>query len=201
MLAPAFCGTPSIAWEPTFLSSSYVRCPACCRISRRNIIYRNIAASTAEDQYLSHLSEVMTRFEDFFEILRDSWLEMLFFSLYLHTCFLSLTLILLLFSSHLSLIQKLMHMMEYAEKKEKEKPDFCIAWADEGRAFIVRNPDAFAREVVPMFFKATKFSSFTRKLYRWGFRQVNRGTGAMDPIVFANPNLEYLRQGLPTAFA
>ena len=83
-----------------------------------------------------------------------------------------------------------MHMMEYAEKKEKEKPDFCIAWADEGRAFIVRNPDAFAREVVPMFFKATKFSSFTRKLYRWGFRQVNRGTGAMDPIVFANPNFQ-----------
>ena len=48
------------------------------------------------------------------------------------------------------------------------------------------SPDEFTKTVLPRYFKATKFSSFTRKLYRWGFRQVNRGIGPEDPIVFGN---------------
>ena len=51
---------------------------------------------------------------------------------------------------------------------------------------MIRNPDEFSRQVVPKFFKATKFASFTRKLYRWGFRQINRGIGPDDPIIFGN---------------
>jgi hypothetical protein len=35
-----------------------------------------------------------------------------------------------------------------------------------------------------------KFSSFTRKLYRWGFRQVNRGVGPDDPLIFGNENFQ-----------
>lgn len=79
--------------------------------------------------------------------------------------------------------EKLLQMMRYAEQQEK---DFCIAWMDDGKSFVIRSPDIFTRNVVPKFFKATKFSSFTRKLYRWGFRQVNRGIGPDDPIIFGN---------------
>jgi HSF-type DNA-binding len=60
-----------------------------------------------------------------------------------------------------------MKLMRYAEK---QGDDFCVAWMDDGKSFIIRKPDEFTRTVVPKFFKATKFSSFTRKLYRWGFR-------------------------------
>lgn len=67
-----------------------------------------------------------------------------------------------------------------------EKEGYCIAWCEDGKSFIIRNPDEFTRHVVPKFFKATKFSSFTRKLYRWGFRQINRGIGPDDPIIFGN---------------
>jgi len=35
-----------------------------------------------------------------------------------------------------------------------------------------------------------KFQSFTRKLYRWGFRQVNRGIGPDDPIIFGNEHFQ-----------
>jgi HSF-type DNA-binding len=76
-----------------------------------------------------------------------------------------------------------MSLMCYADKQDE---NFCVAWLEDGKTFIIRNPDTFTRQVVPQFFKPTKFSSFTRKLYRWGFRQVNRGIGPDDPIIFGN---------------
>jgi len=82
----------------------------------------------------------------------------------------------------------MMNVMRYAEeqKNKNKKDNFCVAWLSDGKSFVVRNPDEFTRQVLPKFFKATKFSSFTRKLYRWGFRQVNRGIGPDDPIIFGN---------------
>lgn len=77
--------------------------------------------------------------------------------------------------------------------KEAEKHDpktFCIAWLPDGKTFIIRDPEEFTRKVLSKFFKATKFSSFTRKLYRWGFRQVNRGIGPDDPIIFGNESFQ-----------
>jgi HSF-type DNA-binding len=76
-----------------------------------------------------------------------------------------------------------MSMMKFAEKQDE---NYCVAWLEDGMSFVIRNPDEFTRSVVPKFFKPTKFSSFTRKLYRWGFRQVNRGIGPDDPIIFGN---------------
>jgi len=80
-----------------------------------------------------------------------------------------------------------MKMMRYAETQGE---DFCVAWMEDGKSFIIRKPDDFTRTVVPKFFKPTKFSSFTRKLYRWGFRQVNRGIGPDDPIIFGNEHFQ-----------
>jgi len=80
--------------------------------------------------------------------------------------------------------EKLMNLMKMAQKEDPET--FCVAWLPDGKSFVIRHPDEFTRKVLPKFFKATKFSSFTRKLYRWGFRQVNRGIGPDDPIIFGN---------------
>ena len=77
-----------------------------------------------------------------------------------------------------------MNLMKFAQPEDPET--FCVAWLPDGKSFVIRNPDEFTRKVLPKFFKATKFSSFTRKLYRWGFRQVNRGIGPDDPIIFGN---------------
>lgn len=83
-----------------------------------------------------------------------------------------------------------MNLMRYAEEHKDGNDTFCIAWLPDGKSFVVRNPDEFTRQVLPKFFKATKFSSFTRKLYRWGFRQVNRGIGPDDPIIFGNEHFQ-----------
>jgi len=81
--------------------------------------------------------------------------------------------------------------MQYAETKGD---DFCVTWLPDGKSFIIRDMDTFTKEVVPKYFKATKFSSFTRKLYRWGFRQINRGIGHDDPVIFGN---EYFQKDHP----
>jgi hypothetical protein len=83
------------------------------------------------------------------------------------------------------IFEQMMALMRFVDQ-HKDDETYCAAWLPEGKSFVVRNPDEFARVVVPKFFKATKFSSFTRKLYRWGFRQINRGIGPDDPVIFGN---------------
>lgn len=53
----------------------------------------------------------------------------------------------------------------------------CITWLPHGRSFLIHDVYKFTDTVLPKYFKGTKFSSFTRKLYRWGFRQVSAATG------------------------
>ena len=55
-----------------------------------------------------------------------------------------------------------------------------ITWLPHGKAFIIYKKKKFAAEVLPVYFKQSKFTSFTRKLNRWGFTRVTRGpeTGA-----------------------
>jgi hypothetical protein len=58
------------------------------------------------------------------------------------------------------------------EKAKSGKRDPCACWSQDGHAFIVRSRNDFVATLLPRFFRDAKFSSFTRKLYRWGFRQI-----------------------------
>ncbi len=65
--------------------------------------------------------------------------------------------------------ERLMSMLDYAEemKAKSDDPDnYCVTWLPKGDAFLIRDPKAYAETVIPKFFKAAKFSSFSRKLYR-----------------------------------
>ena len=53
-----------------------------------------------------------------------------------------------------------------------------IDWMPHGRAFIVKQPKIFTTQVLPRFFKQTKFLSFTRQLNLWGFKRITRGLDA-----------------------
>ena len=83
-------------------------------------------------------------------------------------------------SCALTFPEKLMAMLDYAEETKatlvtQAKNDgtvydpetYCITWLPQGNAFLVRDPTECTNSVIPMFFKAAKFSSFTRKLYRY----------------------------------
>jgi hypothetical protein len=61
-----------------------------------------------------------------------------------------------------------------------DRPDLSevIDWMPHGRAFLVHRPKLFASDVLPRFFRQTKFLSFTRQLNLWGFKRITRGMDA-----------------------
>jgi hypothetical protein len=58
------------------------------------------------------------------------------------------------------------------EKAGINRRKACLAWMPGGRSFVIRPCEFLDEKILPMISCPTKFSSFLRKLYRWGFRQV-----------------------------
>lgn len=64
-------------------------------------------------------------------------------------------------------------LMEVLDRGDMED---SICWMPHGRAFAVLQPQVFVNEVLPRFFKQSKFMSFTRQLNLWGFKRITKGT-------------------------
>jgi len=71
-----------------------------------------------------------------------------------------------------------------------------ITWTPSGKAFTIVNPKAFVADILPEHFKSAKFSSFTRKLHRWGFMRHYRGdeSGAFYHKDFQKDRLDLVEQ-------
>ena len=55
-------------------------------------------------------------------------------------------------------------------------------WSDDGETFVVKNTDVFEKQIIPQFFKHSKFSSFVRQLNFYGFRKIKyTDTIRIDP--------------------
>jgi hypothetical protein len=65
--------------------------------------------------------------------------------------------------------QKLMTVLDNDQMSD------IVTWLPHGKGFIILQKKRFASEVMPLYFKHSKFTSFTRKLNRWGFTRVTRG--------------------------
>jgi len=59
-----------------------------------------------------------------------------------------------------------------------ERYSHIITWLPHGKSFIFLDEEQFSENLMPLYFAKCKFSSFLRKLYRWGFRQVTKGHDA-----------------------
>lgn len=121
--------------------------------------------------------------------------------------------------------EKLMEILEYCSSEDKKicenQHNECACWLPHGNSFLIKNMVVLSLEILPMFFSnknstetiaarahadqnsqrvkaiaEQKFKSFTRKLYRWGFRQVTRGpdTGSyMHPLFKRHKKEDCLR--------
>ena len=90
---------------------------------------------------------------------------------------------------------------EHATKHPETASSPPIAWVLGGNAFSVRNKADLVRDVLPLFFRESKFTSFTRKLYRWGFRQISldnervlqnkkRRSGQVMEMIYTHENFQ-----------
>jgi hypothetical protein len=85
----------------------------------------------------------------------------------------------------------LVHVDRMCAKSGKREGDESIGWVNEGKSFAIRDKQHLTSRWLPLFFSQSKFSSFTRKLYRWGFRKIHPGPSGSEKapvVVFANEN-------------
>lgn len=72
-----------------------------------------------------------------------------------------------------------------------------IQWCQNGTAFEILDLERFTSEILPVYFKASRYPSFKRKLYRWGF-QMNGEHGRNS---FYNENfLKYRKELIPRMY-
>lgn len=79
-----------------------------------------------------------------------------------------------------------------------EQHAHIISWMPSGRSFIILRPKAFETDVLPKIFKSAKYSSFTRKLSRWGFIRCDEGTGEFRHPKFQKGRIDLVEKMAPS---
>lgn len=80
-------------------------------------------------------------------------------------------------------LHRLLMEVEAAERSD------VISWVGNGRAFVIHKPDEFFKEIVPLYFRQTRLSSFKRQLNLYGFEMINSGPARGTLIVNRNAAL------------
>jgi len=62
-------------------------------------------------------------------------------------------------------LRKTYHMVDTCD------PAVC-SWSEDGETFVVKHPKKFEQDIIPQFFKHSKFSSFVRQLNFYAFRKI-----------------------------
>jgi len=70
------------------------------------------------------------------------------------------------------LAEKLHRMLTEVEACGKAH---IISFVDEGRAFGIHKPNQFFKEIVPLYFRQSRLSSFKRQLNLYGFELISNG--------------------------
>jgi hypothetical protein len=86
--------------------------------------------------------------------------------------------------------------MQLMQIVSDESTNDVVAWLPHGKGFQIYKKKKFASDVLPKAFKQSKYTSFTRKLNRWGFTRVTRGpeTGAYYHKYFQRGNTRLCMQ-------
>ena len=61
------------------------------------------------------------------------------------------------------------------DEAEHDGNQHIVAWMPMGRSFIVHKRDTFTEQILPRYFRQTKYKSFVRQLNLWGFTYIDQG--------------------------
>lgn len=76
-------------------------------------------------------------------------------------------------------LQKLYQMLEDTSASA------IMSWTPAGDAIVVHEPEAFAQQLLPLYFKHNNFSSFVRQLNTYGFNKIDP-----DAWIFGHPDFK-----------
>jgi len=62
-------------------------------------------------------------------------------------------------------LRKTYHMVDTCDRA-------VCSWSEDGETFVVKDPKKFEQQIIPQFFKHSKFSSFVRQLNFYAFRKI-----------------------------
>eukprot|EP01083_Nonionella_stella_P076892 209695_1 len=82
-------------------------------------------------------------------------------------------------------------LMQVLSSKQCEH---IIAWTRNGSCFVIKKPSLLVKEVLPFYFKEAKYTSFTRKLHRWGFVKTNLKDSSNTQTIYFH---KYFQRGDP----
>mmetsp|Transcript_26242 Transcript_26242/g.61527 ORF Transcript_26242/g.61527 Transcript_26242/m.61527 type:complete len:313 (+) Transcript_26242:184-1122(+) len=66
-------------------------------------------------------------------------------------------------------LTKTFHMIEQCDPS-------VACWSEDGKSFLIRDVDYFAKSILPLYFKHSKFASFVRQLNFYSFRKLRAET-------------------------
>mmetsp|Transcript_12009 Transcript_12009/g.18929 ORF Transcript_12009/g.18929 Transcript_12009/m.18929 type:complete len:234 (+) Transcript_12009:119-820(+) len=87
-------------------------------------------------------------------------------------------------------LSKTFHMIDQCDSS-------IATWSTDGASFVIKDVDEFAKTILPLYFKHSKFASFVRQLNFYSFRKLRTDRDvryAAKSVRFAH---EYFRQGHP----
>lgn len=79
-----------------------------------------------------------------------------------------------------------------------EATDVCIKWTTKGDSFVISDPDTFAREILPTYFKHNNIRSFIRQLNTYGFRKRTNISSTDEHLEFFHVSFRRDEPGLLT---
>lgn len=81
---------------------------------------------------------------------------------------------------------KLHTMLEDTENSDLKE---IVSWVNSGKAFKVHDLDAFMEKVVPFYFRQSKWKSFLRQLYFYGYSRTSSGAYHHPSFIRGNKTL------------